>query len=331
MSKKQLGAAQGGENEPGEGQRSGWTERLRALPGFRMAAVAFVLTVVLGIGSTIAYAYWSQSTSVAITGTTRSDLPAGTTLVTANPVLANRPGNATGLTCQALDTHKNMIPKTTTDMRFSWQKATNATSYVVTIRSNSGEYSYQQSKTVTAVSADFQFTRQKSIPNGNAEPGSTPFYADYTVRVMPLNGNVPGDPLYWTLRYAHQNSANCYDNTIVTGASPLGDISLNCALPAFAPGATYVEPRFTWTSSSGATSYAVTMTAQNGNGYGGEQSVTGGHAAFRVMQPKPIPGNPPYFGRYTIRVQPMNGTVAGDPRYLTYQLGANSHECWPGK
>ncbi|MCQ1954407.1 hypothetical protein [Arthrobacter sp. zg-Y238] len=49
---------------------SGWFARLRAQPGFRAAAVAFVLTVILGVGGPAAYAYWTQSTAVTVTGTT---------------------------------------------------------------------------------------------------------------------------------------------------------------------------------------------------------------------------------------------------------------------
>ncbi|WP_146363529.1 hypothetical protein [Arthrobacter yangruifuii] len=68
MCDKQLGAAPGAETEPVKG--SGWFARLRAQPGFKTAAVAFVLTVILGVGGPAAYAYWSASTDVAIKGTT---------------------------------------------------------------------------------------------------------------------------------------------------------------------------------------------------------------------------------------------------------------------
>lgn len=87
MSKKQLGAAQGGEADP-QSARPGWVSRLRAQPGFRTAAVAFVLTVALGIGSTVAYAYWSKSTPVSITGTTAYRLPS----VPGPPVCTERVG-----------------------------------------------------------------------------------------------------------------------------------------------------------------------------------------------------------------------------------------------
>ncbi|WAP51138.1 hypothetical protein OL239_14810 [Arthrobacter sp. ATA002] len=76
MSKKQLGAAPGDENRAGTVDSRSWFGRLRAQPGFRAAAVAFVLTVVLGIGSTVAYAYWGQRNTVAQSvSTVRADLP----------------------------------------------------------------------------------------------------------------------------------------------------------------------------------------------------------------------------------------------------------------
>ncbi|MCC9205452.1 hypothetical protein [Arthrobacter sp. zg-Y769] len=69
MSRKtQQGAAERSDAVPGT--RPGPVTRLRAQPGFRAAAVVFVLTVVLGAGGPAAYAFWSQSTAVTITGST---------------------------------------------------------------------------------------------------------------------------------------------------------------------------------------------------------------------------------------------------------------------
>ncbi|WP_104055261.1 MULTISPECIES: hypothetical protein [unclassified Arthrobacter] len=81
MSKKQLGAAQGHGSELEDAKRAGWFVRFRALPGFRAAAVAFVLTVVLGVGSTVAYAYWSQSKPGSIAGVLGYALPPPTEVV----------------------------------------------------------------------------------------------------------------------------------------------------------------------------------------------------------------------------------------------------------
>ena len=58
---------------------SGRFSRLRALPGFRTATVAFILTVVLGLGGTAAYAYWQVSTTatITVTPTIRVGQPSG--------------------------------------------------------------------------------------------------------------------------------------------------------------------------------------------------------------------------------------------------------------
>lgn len=74
MSKKQLGAAQGGEKDS-QSARPGWVSRLRAQPGFRTAVIAFILTVVLGVGGTAAYAWWSVTQPIPISGSTGYSLP----------------------------------------------------------------------------------------------------------------------------------------------------------------------------------------------------------------------------------------------------------------
>lgn len=85
MSEKQLGAAQ--KKDPEAEEQNRWFRRLRALSGFRTAVLAFVLTVVLGVGGTAAYAYWIQKTDIAISGSTGYSLPVPTAArcVTATP------------------------------------------------------------------------------------------------------------------------------------------------------------------------------------------------------------------------------------------------------
>ncbi|MCC9146152.1 MULTISPECIES: hypothetical protein [unclassified Arthrobacter] len=63
--KSQQGAAESA--EAGQDTRSGPAARLRPQPGLRTAAAAFIVTVLLGLGGTAAYAYWSQSTTATIT------------------------------------------------------------------------------------------------------------------------------------------------------------------------------------------------------------------------------------------------------------------------
>jgi hypothetical protein len=309
------------------GQRLGALGWVRAQPGFRTAVIAFVLTVVLGIGGTAAYAYWSQSAAIAITATTRSDLPANTTLVGAQPAFQARPGTPTGYTCKPLLDYEKMRPNNYADIRFSWGGAAGATSYVITVKGKNGTFTYDQSQTVATAAADFRFGR---IADQNGKPGTGPslFYTKYTVRVMPMAGAVPGDPLYFTYEYEHYNTSNCYWSE-PTGASPVGSVApLVCSTPVTVGGAAgYSDLKMSWTGASGATGYSVTMV--NGDrSYGGELLSTGTSASFRIMRPQPESGEAPYFATYSVRVQPMNGSLAGDPVYLQgYQFYSWGQKC----
>lgn len=51
------------------------SKRLRAMPGFTAAVVAFCLTVVMGAGGTYAYALWNQSARAAINVSTGEPSP----------------------------------------------------------------------------------------------------------------------------------------------------------------------------------------------------------------------------------------------------------------
>ena len=85
--------------------------------------------------------------------------------------------------------------------------------------------------------------------------------------------------------------------------------------------------RVQWSASSGATGYSVTMHNADRT-YGGEISVTGTSASFRIMRPSPESGDAPYFATYSVRVQPMNGARAGDPVYLQgYQFYTWGQKC----
>ncbi|MCQ1987806.1 hypothetical protein [Arthrobacter sp. zg-Y844] len=88
MSRKtQQGAAAG--TDAVTETRPGPLRRLRAQPGFRTAAVVFVLTVVLGLGGPAAYAYWSQSTAVTISGLPTAKVQTPAAPVCTTRVLAN--------------------------------------------------------------------------------------------------------------------------------------------------------------------------------------------------------------------------------------------------
>lgn len=313
---------------PQSSEKPGWFARFRAQPGFTPAVVAFFLAVALGIGAPAAYALWSSTSSLELQVRTAAPpgpaLPPGTSLVSAQPAYADRPGAVTGLTCASLLTKMQMVNNNYTDTRFSWPAADGATSYTISVRNNTGTFGYDQARTVSTPEAVFRFERQLSESNGNPKPGATPFYSYYTVRVLPIKNGVPGDPLYRSYQYDHHNSSNCHGGDSGS-ASPTGSIvPFTCAPVAWNSNPAYTELALSWPRATNATSYSVTIRSQNG-GAGAEATVTGTAAALRV---EPKPAGPEFQGRYTVRVQPMNGSAGGDPVYRTYQLGANSHECW---
>ena len=309
-------------------KKASWFVRLRAQPGFTTAVVAFCLTIALGIGAPAAYALWSASASINLqvrTAPAVPTLPPGTSAISAQPAYSDRPGTVSWLSCAALLTKEQMIPNNYADIRFSWPAASGATSYVISIRNNTGTFAYDQTQTVSAPEAVFRFKRQLSETNGDPKPGTTAFYSKYAVRVLPIKNGVPGDPLYQAYEYQHHNSSVCNDGK-AGSASPTGSITpLICTPVDWNSSRAYAEVAVSWPKAANATNYVVTVRSQNGTA-GAETTVSGTTATFRV-DPKPGAGSP-FLGKYTVRVQPMNGTAAGDPVYRTYQLGQNSHECW---
>lgn len=315
--------------KPQLNSKPGWFARLRGQPGFKTAFIAFCVTVALGLGAPAAYALWSASTSLSLQVRTAPPpgpvLPPGTSLVSAQPAYADRPGPVTGLACAPVLSHQQMMNNNYADVRFSWPAASGATSYVISIRNNTGTYSYDRSQTVTAPESVFRFERQLSKSNGDQQAGATPFYSRYTVRVLPVKNGVPGDPLYRSYQYEHHNGSNCHGGD-AGSAAPTGSIAaLACTPLEWNSSSAHSELALSWPRAANATSYSVMIKSNNGTA-GAESTVTGTAAAFRVA-PKPAAGSP-FLGEYTVRVQPMNGTAAGDPVYRTYQLGQNHHGCW---
>lgn len=65
------------ENEQvGKPRRKNVLQRFRELPGSRIAAAAFAVTVVLGLGAPAAWALWNQQGTAAITVTAGKPVPA---------------------------------------------------------------------------------------------------------------------------------------------------------------------------------------------------------------------------------------------------------------
>lgn len=336
--------------------KPGVLQRFRRLPGSRTAAAAFVLTVALGIGGPAAYAWWSQQGSAAITVTAGAPtppaptppaptptptptppaptptptVPPGPPVIGPNPVLAGWPGKAAGATCTPLKDVPSLKQDTKADTRFAWNapvRGTAPTGYVVRVTSSNPAFAYDQVQNVTAANATFTFPRSLSDPvSGNATAPSTPYYTTYTVRVIPMNGAVAGDPLYWTYKYEHWKLNNCYDERGQgPGLGTVGNMVLAC--PAAPPRVQWVNGYSTvtlsWQPVQNATSYRVTIISSGRTTVYGVDTLSGS-----VKTDLRLPRDPGAYGQYIVRVQPVGATGSGDPAYLTYQLGEYSQECW---
>ncbi|WP_312180570.1 hypothetical protein [Arthrobacter sp.] len=214
------------------------------------------------------------------------------------------------------------------DTRFAWGapvRGTAPTNYVVRVTSNSPGFVYDQVQNVPTTNATFKFPRSPSAPgSGNATEASTPYYTTYTVRVIPMNGDVAGDPLYWTYKYEHWKLNNCYDERGQgNGLGTVGNTALTCPVPALTTAGGYSTLTLAWQPAPAAVSYRVTVIS-NGRAtlYGLDTATPDIQTALR------FPKASGAYGQYTVRVQPMNASGAGDPAYMTYQLGEYSHECW---
>ena len=324
-------------------EKSGLLQRLRKLPGSRAAVAAFVLAVTLGLGGPAAYAWWSQqgTASFSVTAGAPTPPPAptptqptqpgqpGPPVVGPNPVLAGWPGKPTGkAVCAPLKDFDALREDQEMGISFSWGapvKGATPTGYVVRVTSNNSGFAYDQVQNVTATKAEFQLPRSLSDEvSGNAVDSSTPYYTTYTVRVMPMNGAIAGDPLYWTYEYEHWKLDNCYNERGQGGGlGTVGNTVLTCSLPPLKWVDGYSTLALGWSPAPAATSYRVTVMSNGRSGvYGLDMVAPDVQGALRFAKES---GS---YGQYTARVQPMNASGAGDPVYVTYQLGEYSHECW---
>lgn len=287
---------------------------LRKLPGFRTALVAFVLVVVLGSGSA-AVANWQQSATatIAITaGAATTAPPAQTGTIVATPVLAVRPSflDSSQLRCASVLPQAQLANAASADIKFSWPAGTATTSYVATLGFEGSGYSYQRTQTVTDPSAVFTLQRTGAS------------YGIYVLRVQPMNGGIGGDPVYRTFQYASGDSTNCYYAN-PAGRSPLGTPVISAQ--SVVRGKTNSTLALGWTAAPGATSYVVTVKSTTSS-YGTEFTLSDLGATLTFPQAaSDQSGNPvnkadtnaPYYSDYLLRLQPMNGTTAGDPVYKT--------------
>ncbi len=317
---------------------------LRNLPGFNIAAVAFVVIVLLG-GGGIAVAKWNQSATATINitagaapaptqtpnptpvptptpggspsptpaptvaPTTPSPVPAAPGNVVANPVLAKRPAmmDLKELGCK----NKGSGKGGTARFQFEWDDdGEHTTHFVVTLQASASGNHYNQTQIVKDDETTFDLENKPAA------------YGEYVLRVQPMNGEVAGDPVYLTFLHSAQLSANCYDHRRV-GSSPLGAFTVNTV-----PNGDMLD--LTWTGATSATSYFVSITANNSS-YGVEFTTTssGGTLNFppRSQNGKLIK-SAPYYVDYSLRIQPMNGAQAGDPVYKSVRYRLNDLTVW---
>jgi hypothetical protein len=287
----------------------GWVQRLRAQPGFKAAAVAFLTTVILGSGTIAAVANWQQSSTatIAITAGALPTLPPpGPGTVVIAPALAVRPEALVGNYSCTLNKHQSV-----TDFTFSWPAAANTTSYALNLSLAGAGNPVLASQTVATTTAVFSF-RQADLVNG----------ASYEVRIQPFNGSSAGGAVYKTITYSPSSTGQC-DQVTPAATSPLGTLNVS-ALPAVR-GATTSTMAVTWTGSTGATSYVVTVKSTTSS-YGAEFTTSSLAATLTFPQAatnaagqliNPADATAPYYSDYSFRIQPMNGSTAGDPVYKT--------------
>ncbi len=298
------------------------------LPGLRMAATAFVLTVLLGAGG-IALANWNQSaittidvTAGAVPTPSPSPDPVPTPVpapapgnIVANPVITALPEKIDAATIACIS------PGNSGNFTFNWTgRQTAGTSYVVSLKSQTSSLAFQQSQTVTQATANF------SLENKAAA------YGNYLLRIQAVSTStgIAGDPSYRTLRYFGKDNTGC-DYGTSDGQPPLGALSMRAEPVAPRPNDNLLK--ISWTASA-ATSYVVTVVLPGPvPAYGAEftTSALGATLAFPARswnQAGTSVADAAYFGQYSLRILPMNGTQAGDPIYKTVQYGPYDLTVW---
>ncbi|MET4002768.1 hypothetical protein ABIB48_001484 [Arthrobacter sp. UYCu511] len=328
------------------GQASGPDEknrRVSKLPGMRVAGVAFVLTLGLGAGG-IAVANWNQSATATIDITagaapapspTPSAVPSVSPTPSALPSAPSQPpavddGTGTIVVNPAIRTLPAMVDAGTMSCEssgssgrvdVSWEgKRTSNISYMVTLKSQTSQTVFLQTQTVTAKNAIF------TLGNTNSS------YGIYLLRIQPVNTatGAVGDPSYRTMRYFGKNNFGC-DYGAANIQPPLGALVLRSEPPASRPNDNVLK--LSWTPSE-ATSYVVTLVLSGSTPKYGTEFTTSNLGATLIFPPRSYNqagtsvSNAAFFGQYSLRILPMNGSQAGDPVYKTVQYGQYNFSVW---
>lgn len=310
---------------------------LRSLPGFTVAAVAFVVTVLLGTGG-IAIANWNQSATATIDitagaasspGPTEIPTPVPTVVPTVTPTAPSAgPGNI--VASPVLKT----LPMKVDPASMSCLNAGNSgnftigwtgnqasgVSYVVSIKSLTASAAFAETKTVSQDTVGF------SLDNKSAA------YGNYLLRIQPVNTitGVAGDPSYRTLRYFGKDNSGC-DYGATDNQPPLGALLVSTAPAAARPNDNVLK--VSWSAGT-ATSYVVSIVLSTADPKYGAEFTTSTLGTELIFPPRmwnqagTTVGDAAFFGQYSLRILPMNGSQAGDPVYRTVQYGPYDLTVW---
>lgn len=306
--------------------------KLRQLPGFTAAAVVFVLIVLLG-GGGAAIAKWNQSATVAIAITagaapttspapsptpsptptpspsaTSTPPPASPGNIVAKPVIATRP--------QLIDpeTAKCDAPGNSGNYTLVWAgDSSGSTSYIVSLGVSNNNYGSPQEKTVSTNRASFILDNKEAA------------YGSYILRILPMKGDVAGDPIYRTVQHGKWTQQCVYASP--DNRSPLGPFSVNAVRAS--PEKTNNVLNVSWTTLAAGTKYLVSIATTDTPASFGAEFATTTSGATLTFPPYVVDksGNPTndgaYSTEYLLRVLPVNGAQVGDPVYKKVFYYAN--------
>lgn len=302
---------------------------LRTWPGFTTAAVAFVVTVLLGSGG-IAIANWNQSATATIditAGAAPAPTPtvvptptptvpaAGTANIVANPAIKPLPAkvDAATITCSS--------PGNSGNFTIAWGGSQSSSiSYVASLKSLTATTDFQKTQTVSQKTVGFSLDNKSTA------------YGNYLLRIQPVNTStgVAGDPSYRTLRHFGKDNSGC-DYGATDGQPPLGALAVTTEPMPARPHDNLLK--VSWAQGA-ATSYVVTIVLATADPKYGAEFSTSTLGTTLIFPPRPWNqagtnvGDAAFFGQYSLRILPMNGTQAGDPIYKTVQYGPYDLTVW---
>ena len=264
--------------------RPAWLARLRRQPGFRTAAIAFVLTVVLGVGGTAAYAFWGARSTASFTVTADVPAPAPTPeepalppgpVLIANPFsLPALPTTITALTCRDLG---NGV------VRINW--ASDGGSVRVTVVEPNGQ------------------RREKPLAGGTGSVDHSFPVGTSTIKAVPRAASgEAGDPSYVTVTRVSGRAITCSGRSAVSDRDAVPAVTnLQCRRLDRGDGY-YTDWQFTWDRPAGSQEYRVTVRSD----LRGDSTVTSGNSVT-IRAPRISVRD----FAYLVRVQALSGTDAG--------------------